>query len=86
MAERKFTTYDGVKFREYTGTEIGNTGHYQIEIDKIKDVTISGTYLDNWENVKEFRKIFYNFIEKTVVNATKISIEEAVYGKKFVLR
>ena len=57
MAEREFITYDGVKFRKYKGKEIGNTGHYQIEVDKIEDVTISGTYLDNWENVKEFRKI-----------------------------
>lgn len=61
MAEREFITYDGVKFRKYKGEEIGNTGHYQIEVDKIKDITISGTYLDSQANMKEFKDMFWEF-------------------------
>ena len=84
MAERKFTTYDGVKFREYTGIEIGNTGHYQIEVDKIKDITISGTYLDNWENVKEFRKIFYNFINTGSKNYPQAGYNFILIGENYL--
>ena len=75
MAERKFTTYDGVKFREYTGKEIDNTGHYQIEVDKIKDITISGNYLDSQANRKEFKKMFYSFI-----NAKSLASPRSVYN------
>lgn len=81
MAERKFTTYDGVKFREYTGTEIGNTGHYQIEVDKIKDITISGTYLDSQANMAKFKQDFWDFAK---VNSSALGYNYLLIGKDYL--
>lgn len=81
MAERKFTTYDGVKFREYTGTEIGNTGHYQIEVDKIKDITISGTYLDSQANMTKFKQDFWDFAK---VNSSSLGYNYLLIGKDYL--
>lgn len=62
MAKREFITYDGEKFKKYTGNEINDTGHYVVEVDKVESVTSMGTFLDDEDNVKKFRKDFYNFV------------------------
>jgi hypothetical protein len=64
MAEKKFVVYDGVRFREYTGEEIGNTGHFKLSNNSVKDVTMAGFFLDDQRNIEEFKKDFYNFIKQ----------------------
>lgn len=81
MAEREFITYDGVKFRKYKGEEIGSTGHYKIEVDKIEDVTISGTYLDSQANMKEFKQDFWDFAK---VNSSALGYNYLLIGKDYL--
>lgn len=84
MSEKEFITYDGVKFRKYKGEEIGNTGHYQIEVDKIEDTTIAGTYLDNQENINEFKKMFYTFINMGTATAPNAGYNYILIGKNYL--
>ena len=81
MAEREFITYDGVKFRKYKGEEIGNTGHYKIEVDKIEDVTISGTYLDSQANMIKFKQDFWDFAK---VNSSALGYNYLLIGEDYL--
>jgi hypothetical protein len=81
MAEREFITYDGVKFRKYKGEEIGSTGHYKIEVDKIENVTVSGTYLDSQANMAKFKQDFWDFAK---VNSSTLGYNYLLIGKDYL--
>lgn len=81
MAEREFVTYDGVKFQKYLGTEIGNTGHYRVEVDKTETITELGTFLDNEENIKNFRRDFYNFVNLKTPETPEIAYNYILIGE-----
>lgn len=84
MTEREFVTYDGVKFRKYKGKEIRNTGHYKVEVEKVEDITALGTFLDDENNVKNFRRDFYNFINLKSINTPEIGFNYILIGKDYL--